>query len=101
MSTILEQKHDSDEQKDSSSILQSRNCLYCGKSYTDLLFAPYCSMKCAKTGIQKRYTLLRTFIDFEEKYINPPKKQETPLVIDSTPSKKGEESNPISKQEKK
>lgn len=101
MSTILEQKCDSDEQKDSNSSPQSRNCLYCGKSYTDLLFAPYCSMKCAKTGIQKRYTLLRTFIDFEEKYINPPKKQETPLVTDSKLSNKEDESNPVNKKEKK
>ena len=101
MSTILEQKRDSDEQKDSNSSPQSRNCLYCGKSYTDLLFAPYCSMKCAKTGIQKRYTLLRTFIDFEEKYINPPKKQETPLVTDSKLSNKADESNPVNKKEKK
>lgn len=101
MSTILEQKRDSDEQKDSNSSPQSRNCLYCGKSYTDLLFAPYCSMKCAKTGIQKRYTLLRTFIDFEEKYINPPKKQETPLVTDSKLSNKEDESNPVNKKEKK
>lgn len=101
MSTILEQKRDSDEQKDSNSSSQSRNCLYCGKSYTDLLFAPYCSMKCAKTGIQKRYTLLRTFIDFEEKYINPPKKQETPLVTDSKLSNKEDESNPVNKKEKK
>ena len=101
MSTILEQKRDSDEQKDSNSSPQSRNCLYCGKSYTDLLFAPYCSMKCAKTGIQKRYTLLRTFIDFEEKYIYPPKKQETPLVTDSKLSNKEDESNPVNKKEKK
>ena len=53
-------------------------CLLCSKPIESHCFEPYCSLKCAKRGIAKRYSLLRTFIDFESKYINPVIREEPP-----------------------
>lgn len=74
----MEQKGDSDEQNNTSNSVEVRNCLYCKNTITNPIFAPYCSLGCAKSGTQKRYALLRNFINFESKYINPPKKPDKP-----------------------
>ena len=80
---------------------EPRQCLYCKTSYTRLIFAPYCSMKCSQKGIQKRYRLLRTFIDFESKYINPPEKPEKAKLSNVGEDEKGEEEGTKSKKQKK
>ena len=59
-----------------------QKCRICSEPISNTMFAPYCSLKCAKTGTSKRYELLRCFFDFEAKYINPRKK------VDAAKSKK-------------
>ena len=53
-------------------------CILCSKSLPNDTYAPYCSLKCAKSGVSRRYGLLRTFIDFETKYINKVTRVEPP-----------------------
>lgn len=50
-----------------------QTCSICSKSISNAMFAPYCSLKCAKKGTSRRYELLRCFLDFEAKYITPKK----------------------------
>ena len=63
-----------DKQSQEEDLTTHQKCLLCSKPMTSDLFTPYCSLKCAKEGTKRRYSLLSTFIDFESKYIDPPKK---------------------------
>ena len=61
------------ETRESSAPVALQRCNICMKEASNGVFAPYCSYKCAREGTNRRYELLRTFIDFETKYIQPPK----------------------------
>lgn len=63
-----------DQQSQEVNEMAQRRCVLCSKPVVSDLFTPYCSLKCAREGVRRRYSLLSTFIDFESKYINPPKK---------------------------
>ena len=72
-----------DGSKETLDNIKMEKCIVCSSSFSSSVFSPYCSMKCAKDGVRKRYSLLRSFVDFESKYINPPEKQDLPKDNDN------------------
>lgn len=75
-----------------------QTCSICSKTISNAMFAPYCSLKCAKVGTSRRYELLRCFLDFEAKYITPPKKVDVVVTMaDSSETK----SSVVPKEQKK
>ena len=82
----------------SSAPVALQRCNICMKEVSNGVFAPYCSYRCAREGTNRRYELLRTFIDFETKYILPPKKVESSVPASDVPD---ESSVPASKESKK
>ena len=61
---------------ETEALVTTQNCALCSKPITDSVFSPFCSLTCAKSGTSRRYNLLLTFLDFETKYILPPRKEE-------------------------
>lgn len=78
-----------------------KTCLLCSKPIESRCFEPYCSLLCAKSGVAKRYSLLRTFIDFESKYINPVIREEPPPLEAEKVEESGDTSSEKSKKSKK
>lgn len=78
-----------------------KTCLLCSKPIESRCFEPYCSLLCAKSGVAKRYSLLRTFIDFESKYINPVIREEPPPLEAEKVEESGDASSEKSKKSKK
>ena len=76
----------------------SAQCVMCSNTLQNDLFLPYCSLSCARAGVSKRYGLLRVFIDFESKYVNPPKRVKKPL---DAPSKQAEGTEATEEKHKK
>ena len=75
-----------------------QTCSICSKSISNAMFAPYCSLKCAKKGTSIRYELLRCFLDFEAKYITPPKKVDVAVAAAESAETK---SSVVPKEQKK
>lgn len=66
------------ETRESSAPVALQRCNICMKEVSNGVFAPYCSYKCAREELNQGDTnYFRTFIDFETKYIQPPKKVES------------------------
>ena len=61
---------------ETSASATTQRCALCSNPITDAVISPFCSMKCARSGTSRRYDLLLTFLDFETKYILPPRKEE-------------------------